>query len=355
MNEYNPHIASIAVSIPPFSLTQKDALEFINKHYSGRISSNFMDLTAKVFSHPSVTKRHFAIDNLEQLVDENADERIERFCRWAVKLSEDAAGRAMAKAGVLPHEVSGIVVNTCTGYLCPGISTYLIERLGLNKNIAAYDLVGSGCAGAVPNLGMCGALLKESDKAVVISISVEICSAAFQVGDDAGLVVSNALFADGASASVLWNRPGILKMVSSQSTYAPEHREEIRFVYKNGQLHNKLSARVPVLAARAAREVVNNLLKSNGLLVNDIEHWAIHPGGDQVIAAVKKELGLSDKQLEPCRKVLSEFGNMSSATAPFVLKKIIENGIMPGSRCILLSYGAGLSAHAYLLEHSSPL
>ena len=93
-----------------------------------------------------------------------------------------------------------------------------------------------------------------------------------------------------------------------------------------------------------------DLLNPRGLKVEDIKHWAFHPGGEKVINAVRGELGLSKAQLQATRDVLAEYGNMSSPTAFFVLKKILDNGIVPGDWCVMVAFGAGLCAHAFLLR-----
>ena len=54
--------------------------------------------------------------------------------------------------GSMPRAIDAVVVSTCTGYLCPGLSGYVVERLGLRADVQAYDLVGQGCAAALPNL-----------------------------------------------------------------------------------------------------------------------------------------------------------------------------------------------------------
>jgi predicted naringenin-chalcone synthase len=114
-----------------------------------------------------------------------------------------------------------LVVNTCTGYLCPGLSSYLLEKLGLPRNIRTYDLVGGGCGGAIPNLQAAQEYLKSAGKGTALCVAVEICSATFQMADDMSLLLSNALFADGAAAAVLWTRPQGLALVDSSNRHQP--------------------------------------------------------------------------------------------------------------------------------------
>ena len=343
-------IGSIAVATPPYRINQAQAEAFLTKHYSEKLSPRNLAIMRKIFAHPSVIRRHLAVENLECLVNEPPDNRIARFTNWAIDLSSQAIVKALNRVGLTTADVSGLVVNTCTGYICPGISTYIIEKLGLSNQIRALDLVGSGCGWAVPNLQMCKDILNGTDGSVVISVSVEICSATFQMADDLSLIISNAIFADGASASVLWRRPEGLELIASTSRYDPQHRDDIRYVYKQGQLHNQLSVLLPEIACKTVARVIMDLLQPRGLKIEDIKYWAFHPGGEKVINAIKDEIGLSEKHLQATRDVLANYGNMSSPTVLFVLQKILDKGIAPGDRCVMVAFGAGLCAHAFLLR-----
>jgi predicted naringenin-chalcone synthase len=343
-------IASVAVSTPPYCLHQSKAVEILNKYYAEKLSRSNREIMQKVFAHPGIRSRFLAIENPENLISEEPDARIARFTRWAVKLSNEAVLGALEKAGLTVNDVGALVVNTCTGYICPGISTYLIEELGLPVETRVYDLVGSGCGGAIPNLQICADMLRQNGNRPVLSVSVEICSATFQMDDDPGLIVSNAIFGDGAAAAVLWNQPTGLKMVASVNTYATEYRSAIRYIHKNGQLHNQLSLSLPHLASKAVAGIIKKLLEPLNLSVRDVKHWALHPGGEKIINAVRDAIGLTEKQTCASRAILSEYGNMSSPSVWFVLQRILEGDIAPGDWFVMVAFGAGLSAHAFLLQ-----
>ncbi len=343
------YINSFATAVPAFSADQSYAEEFMKQHFGKKLSSRSLGILRTVFSHPSIRKRHFAFDDPSCLVSEDADQRIKRFTERAIDLSCRAITSALERASIGVGDVSAIVVNTCTGYICPGISTYLIERLGLSRSVRAFDLVGSGCGGAVPNLQVVDSLVRSAGGAVV-SASVEICSATFQMDNDLSLILSNALFGDGAAAAVLTGRPGGWELVASAGRYVPEQRDTIRYVHKRGQLTNQLSLKLPDLVRTAAAEVVADVLKSRGLAPKDVRHWALHTGGEKIINAVRDEIGIPEEKLVATRRVLAEYGNMSSPTIWFVLDEIGRNGVADGDWCIMTAYGAGLSAHAYLLR-----
>ncbi len=350
MHQGNAYIASVAVATPPFSIDQMECERLIRHHYKGRLNSRSLSLIRMLFSHPSIKRRSFALDHIECLVDEDLDARVARFTRWSLELSAQAIRQSLTQAGLDTGDVAGLVVNTCTGYICPGISTYLIEKLGLSRSVRVYDLVGSGCGGAIPNLEIAQSLLARNGDGVVVSASVEICTATFQMENDLSLLLSNTLFGDGAAAAVLWTRPVGYELVASASRYVPEQRDTIRYVHKRGQLYNQLSLKLPDLVAKAAEQVVSDVLEPLALKPADIKHWALHSGGEKVINAVREEVGLSEEQVRATRTVLAEHGNMSSPTVWFVLHEIEKQGISPGEWCIMVAFGAGLSAHAFLLR-----
>ncbi len=350
MQSENAHIASVAVATPPFIIDQMECERLIQKHYQGRLSSRSLSLIRALLSHPSIKRRSFALNNIECLVDEDLDDRVARFTHWSQELSATAIGQALARAGLDVGDVSGLVVNTCTGYICPGISTYLIEKMGFSRSVRVYDLVGSGCGGAIPNLEVAQALLARDQNGVVVSVSVEICTATFQMENDLSLLLSNTLFGDGAAAAVLWTKPAGYELVASARRYVPEQRDTIRYVHKNGQLYNQLSLKLPALVGTAAKLVVTDVLESSRLKPGNIRHWALHTGGEKIINAVRDELGLSEEQVRATRTILAEHGNMSSPTVWFVLHEIEKQGIASGEWCIMVAFGAGLSAHAFLLR-----
>ena len=348
-----PRLASVGVALPPCVVTQPEAETLLTERYGRELSPRCLAVMLKALRHPSIRSRHFALEQPAALFDEDPDARIARFTRWAVDLGASAARSALDAAPGGPP-VGCLVVNTCTGYVCPGLSTYLLEALRLPRETKAYDLVGAGCGGALPNLQL-GAALVSSDPAIAaLCVSVEICSATFQMGNDLGLIISNALFADGAGAAVLHTggAAGLrgLEVVDFATLHAPEHREAIRYVHRGGQLHNQLSPGLPGLLRQKVAEVVRRVLGRHGLAVAEVRHWAIHPGGDKVVNAVQEGLGLSDEQLRVTRGVLRDCGNMSSATVWFEMGRVLASGVEAGEWCAMVGAGAGLSVHACLLR-----
>jgi alkylresorcinol/alkylpyrone synthase len=189
--------------------------------------------------------------------------------------------------------MDAILISTCTGYLCPGLTSYVSESLGLRSDVLALDLVGQGCGAALPNLRAAEALLISKRAANVLSICVEICSAAFYLDDDPGVLISACLFGDGAGAAVLSDVPVAGKRTvqwrASLSTLSPPDRDYLRLEQKNGMLRNILAPQVPSLAAKHAKTVLTESLARNGLARDKIKAWILHAGGQEVLAALHQQ------------------------------------------------------------------
>lgn len=356
LNNFKPsnasvRLAAVATATPPFTADQLLAEEFFVRRFSHRLGRRYLGMLKKFLTHPSIRQRHFAFDSPECLVEEDPDRRIARFTRWAVDLAAAASLKTLARVGLERQDVTALIVHTCTGYLCPGLTSYILEKLDLPRDIRTYDLVGIGCGGAVPTLQAGSEYLQAHGGGVALCVSVEICSATFQMEEDLGLLMSNALFGDGAAAALLWMRPQGMELVASSNQHQPEDREAIRYVYKNGKLFNQLSRALPRVVNRAVAAAVQKVLEPRGLTVDDVAHWALHGGGEKIITAVARELGLPPEKISPTRETMARYGNMSSPSALFTLKDILSNGIRPGDWLMLASFGAGLSAHALLLKH----
>jgi alkylresorcinol/alkylpyrone synthase len=244
-------------------------------------------------------------------------------------------------------------VSTCTGYLCPGLTSYVIERLGLRSEVAALDLVGQGCGAALPNFRTAEALLASGRCDKVLSICVEVCSAAFYIDDDPGVLVSACLFGDGAGAAVLAREPipGRLcpELTSISSHTEPAHRDELRFEQRNGMLRNILTPAVPDLAAGRAELMLDGVLRSAGLSRENVRAWIWHAGGRKVLEALERRLELDPDELRWSTAVLRDYGNVSSACVYFVLKAALAEPAEPGWWW-MSSFGAGFSCHGTLLH-----
>jgi alkylresorcinol/alkylpyrone synthase len=300
-----------------------------------------------------IRTRALALDSLAEVFSADPDTLQRRFARHAPALAAAAATGALQRAGLQPHDIDAVVISTCTGYLCPGLSSYVGESLGLRPDVFALDLVGQGCGAAIPNLRAGEALLRTGDCAKVLSICVEVCSAAFYIDNDPGVLISACLFGDGAGAAVLAAEPAAagrsIEWMTAASLHNPAERDTLRFEHKNGMLRNILSPAVPRLAAQHAAVVLENVLNRQGLSRDDIRTWIWHAGGRKVLEALRENFDLSAADVGWSSQVLGEFGNLSSPSVYFSLQAALA-GEAPDGWWWMSSFGAGFSCHGALLR-----
>jgi alkylresorcinol/alkylpyrone synthase len=305
-----------------------------------------------------ISTRHLALESLAEGFAIDPDTLHRRFKTHAPALAAEAALEAMRDAHIDAEEVDALVISTCTGYLCPGLTSYVAERLGLRTNVQAFDLVGQGCSAAMPNLRLADALISGDAGRYVLSICVEVSSAAMYLDDDPGVLISACLFGDGAGAAVLGAQPAPhqrrIEWHSSSSVLEPRQRDALRFEQRGGMLRNILTRPVPALAAEHARIVLDAELARAGLTNRDIVTWIMHAGGRDVLQALRERIGLSVDNLRYSAKILDDFGNMSSAFVYFVLKAALEDGA-PEGWWWMSAFGAGFTCHGALLEVGAPL
>jgi alkylresorcinol/alkylpyrone synthase len=276
-----------------------------------------------------------------------------RFALHAPELARQAAASALQRAGLRPHDIDAVIISTCTGYLCPGLTSYVGQSLGLRADVLALDLVGQGCGAAVPNLRTAAALLGAGESRKVLSICVEICSAAFYLDNDPGVLISACLFGDGAGAAVLAAAPDArsrsIEWSAAASLHNPAERDALRFEYAGGMLRNILTPQVPRLAAEHAASVLDDVLAGRGLARNDIAAWIWHGGGRKVLEALREHIELSTADMAWSSEVLSAYGNMSSPSVYFALQAALA-GNAPSGWWWMSSFGAGFSCHGALLK-----
>jgi predicted naringenin-chalcone synthase len=299
-----------------------------------------------------IEARRLALASLDEVFQIDPDTLHRRFLTHAPALAAQAGAKALDAAALSPIDIDAVVISTCTGYLCPGLSSYVIERLALPRDIQAFDLVGQGCAAALPNWLLAKALLA-GDAQHVLSICVEVSSAAMYLDNDPGVLISACLFGDGAGAAVLStaSRPGqrAVEFTTARSLVNPDARDALRFETRQGLLRNVLTRAVPQLAADHVRQVLDVALRDAGLKQADIAAWIVHAGGRDVLKALQGRLDLEASALGYSAAMLHEYGNMSSAFVYFVLQAALTDGAPPGWWW-MAAFGAGFSCHGALLR-----
>jgi predicted naringenin-chalcone synthase len=348
-------ITGVGTACPPQRYTKADGLRaFEQSDWFNRLDARSHMIARTVLRRDNgIESRHLAVDTLADAFVIEPNTLSARFLTHAPALAAQAGARALAQARLDAMQVDAVVVSTCTGYVCPGLSGYVVEQLGLRADVQAFDLVGQGCAAALPNLQLGRALLAAGNCAHVLSVCVEVSSAAMYLDNDPGVLISACLFGDGAGAAVLSvtaaGHGRRMEWCDSASFIDPGQRKALMFEQRDGMLRNILTRAVPALAAEHAQQVLHTVLQRASLDASQISTWIMHAGGRDVLQALQRQLDLPPDALGYSAAMLREFGNLSSAFVYFVLEAALA-AQAPGGWWWLSSFGAGFSCHGALLK-----
>jgi predicted naringenin-chalcone synthase len=347
-------VTGLGTAVPAKRYTQRECWEALRQspHYATLGAPGRALLDRVLLGEHGVRTRHLALDDLGEALEIDPDVLYRRFLLHAPELATRAAHTALQEARLQPHDVDAVLISTCTGYLCPGLTSYVGERLGLRPDVLALDLVGQGCGAALPNLRTADALLRGSCEHV-LSICVEVCSAALYVDNDPGVLVSACLFGDGAAAAVTSNRSSAEKRrvewLGCVSHQEPAARDKLRMESRHGLLRNILSREVPALAGEHASRVLAQGLEQHDLRRSDIGAWIWHAGGRTVLERLRSATGLEERHTRRSAELLARFGNLSSPFVLFVLAAALAERER-GGWWWMSSFGAGFSCHGALLK-----
>ncbi len=345
----SPRILGIGTANPPQRYSQREIYDFAARH----VESYRNPRIEHIFMTSDIQYRHLAFDMQALSPQESADEMHARFAEYSVAIGEDAIRRCLTEAGLDVDDVDYFVGVTCTGYLCPGLSAILIKQMNMRTDVQRADLIGMGCAGAMPGLQRAYDFVRAYPNKKALVLTVEICSACYYIDDTLETVVGNAICADGAAAVVVGNGdagagPALLQF---ETLLEPSYIDTVGFQFREGKLRIVLSKDIRNSAGVLAKEVVARLLRATHLSKEQVKHWIVHSGGRKVIDNIKEELELSEEQLRHSRCVLKNYGNMSSPTVLFVLQETMRHGNpAPGEFGIMLAMGPGLAIEAGLVQ-----
>ncbi|HEY8246648.1 MAG TPA: 3-oxoacyl-[acyl-carrier-protein] synthase III C-terminal domain-containing protein [Hyphomicrobium sp.] len=342
-------ILSIATANPGYKLRQEDALAGARAIYP-----QFARLES-LFSNTGIDYRYNCQPVEWYQQPHSWEERTAVFQTHALDLLEKIARDATEQAGLALKDIDALVTNTITGLAIPSLDALLMNRLDFSPKVERLPIFGIGCGGGVAGLARAARMAQGNPGANVLFMTVDLCSLCARPNDPSmAMFVSAALFGDGAAGVVLRTSSDDASGARYPKVRAfGEHlwrntRHIMGWDIKDDGFGVVLSPELPALMRDNLGPVVQDFLDKNALTLDDIEGFLFHPGGRKVLETAEEVLGIDRSQLSHSWDVLRDYGNMSSATALFVLQNALAAGAT--GRHLLASFGPGFSAYMVDLD-----
>jgi predicted naringenin-chalcone synthase len=269
--------------------------------------------------------------------------RMKKFEVFAPELAVQAAEKLLADQD--RSRITHVIVTSCTGFSAPGVDLALIERCGINPSVERTMVGFMGCYAAINGLKLARHIVRSEPGARVLAVNLELCTLHLKETDNLEDILSFLLFADGCAAALVTAEPVGVEIKSFRAALVPDTRDLIRWHIGRQGFDMVLSGAVPGAIRHALTSSRDDILGG----ANDIELWAVHPGGRTVLDAVEQAFALESAALTASRSVLNDYGNMSSGTVMFVLDRIMQ-GAQKGQRGCAMSFGPGLVAETMMFR-----
>lgn len=277
--------------------------------------------------------------------------RMALYQQEAIGLAEKASRECLGTEGT---GVTHLITVSCTGMYAPGIDIELIRRLRLPTDTQRTSINFMGCYAAFNALKVADQIVRNDPDASVLVVAVELCSIHLLKTTDENSLLSNALFGDGAAAVLVQGRPNgrqQLELTAFYSDLALDAGDEMAWHISDFGFVMKLTAGVPEAIRRGIAGLTSRLLQHLSLTVAEVEHFAIHPGGKKILEVIGEELNIPKERMVQAFEVLRDYGNMSSPTVLFVLKKLWDGFERSNKdeRILSFAFGPGLTLESMCL------
>ncbi|KAK8923763.1 Bibenzyl synthase [Platanthera zijinensis] len=345
-------------------------------------SEHLVDLKKKfqrICDRTAIRKRHFVWNEeflsanpcFSTFMGNSLNVRQEVAIREIPKLGAEAAAKAIKEWGQPKSHITHLIFCTTSGMDLPGADYQLVKILGLNPNIERVMLYQQGCFAGGTTLRLAKCLAESRKGARVLVVCAETTTVLFRAPSEEHQddVVTQALFADGASALIIGadpieeaNERASFVIFSTTQVLLPDSEGAIGGHVSEGGLLATLHRDVPSLVSKNVGKCLEEAFTPLGISDWNSIFWVPHPGGRAILDQVEERVGLKPEKLRLSRHVLAEYGNMSSVCVHFVLDEMRKTSAKEGKATtgeglewgVLFGFGPGLTVETVVLR-SVPL
>jgi 3-oxoacyl-[acyl-carrier-protein] synthase-3 len=277
-------------------------------------------------------------------------------------LATAASQQAIERAGLTPKDIDLIILATLSpDFNFPGTGVFVQRSLGL-KEIPCLD-IRQQCSGFIYALSIADAYIRTGAFKNVLVIGAEVHSTGLDISTQGRDVT--VLFGDGAGAMVVGRATDDAHMILSTHIHADGSEAEILWTeYPASARRPRISAEAmaerkhyPVMnGKRVFKHAVTRMpaaimegMVTNQLQLSDIDMVIPHQANLRINQMVAQMIGLPP---EKTHNNIQKYGNTTAASIPICMFEAVELGkIKPGNLVCLVAFGAGLTWGSAFLRY----
>ncbi|GAC1414436.1 MAG: type III polyketide synthase [Candidatus Velthaea sp.] len=344
-----PRLLALSTAVPGNVIDQGVAADAARAWFGERIAG--YAALSRVFASTGIERR-YSVEPLNWF-DEPRDwsQRTAAYMAGATALFAEVTARALADAKLDASQIDTVVTVSSTGIATPSLEARVLPQLGFRPDVRRIPIFGLGCAGGVSGLAIASRIAAAEPGTTVLLVTIELCTLAFRRDRATKAdLISTALFGDGAAAAILRCDAGrsIGTIAGATEHLWPDTLDIMGWSTDDAGLGVILSRSLPDFIAQNYRAVFDTALERLGIELADIDRVVCHPGGTKILTGIETALELPRETLAVERAVMRDFGNMSSPTVLFVLKRTLEAGF--AGTAVLAALGPGFTAAFVALD-----
>jgi len=338
-----PTLCKPAVGVPEYVITMEETLEFAEKAHAGKPQ---LPLVLRLIQNTGVRKRHIIRPIEETLTHPGFEERNRIYEFESKKRCPEVIDNALANAGLTVLDIDAIIYVSCTGFLMPSLTAWLINTMGFRSSTRQLPIAQLGCAAGGAAINRAHDFCTAYPQANVLIVSCELCSLCYQPDDDGvGSLLSDGLFGDAVAAAVVRGTGGTGIALERNASYLiPNTEEWISYAVRATGFHFQLDRRVPGTMEPLA-PVLRGLASDHGWDIQNLDFYIIHAGGPRILNDLSLFLGVDGRMFRHSWATLTEYGNIASAVVLDALGRLFDEGTMaPGATGVIAGFGPGITA-----------
>ncbi|WP_207945469.1 type III polyketide synthase [Actinomadura sp. 7K534] len=338
-----PTLCKPSIRVPEYVVTMEDTLEFAEKVHAGKPQ---LPLALRLIQNTGVRKRHIVQPIEEALLHPGFEERNRLYESESKKRCPEVIEEALANAAVTVRDIDAIIYVSCTGFMMPSLTAWLINSMGFRYDTRQIPIAQLGCAAGGAAINRAQEFCTAHPESNVLIVSCELCSLCYQPGDDnVGALLSDGLFGDAVGAAVVRGNGGVGVALERNSSYLiPGTEDWISYAVRETGFHFQLDRRVPGTMEPLA-PVLRELAASHGWDVQNLGFYIIHAGGPRILDDLAKFLDVDRDMFRFSWATLTEYGNIASAVVLDALRRLFdEDRVTPGDTGVIAGFGPGITA-----------